>query len=460
MSATNFHYPGSLKDERLVKRYSQIAYGIYAKSSGVIQQFSKGNTEITAARRFFNNKRLDVTTHIAAITQRMQQVVSKRVLLIEDTTEFNYTSKRKRIHSDSLGPITKATNTGFFLHPCLVVDAANYKALGYSSISLWKRDSQAGNKHQRNYTRLPIERKESWRWICSIQKSKEQLPKQTHKIVIADREADIYTVYERIKDEQTDLIIRAKSDRQLKGKESISNFLAHQPVRVRKSMLVRSDPKDNRSKHKAELELKYGYIQIKNPKKDHSQQSGSYFGLYILEVKESTLSVRKGECPIHWILCTTLPITNQQQAETVLEYYTKRWMIEELFGVLKSRGLNLEDSQLTRGDALMKLTIVCMDVALKIIQLTKARQDEQTKADAVFNPLEIKLVKLLVPEYEGNTEKQKNPFKQGSLAWAAWLIGRLGGWTGYQKAAPPGNKTMARGLERFNSMFIAFNLLH
>ena len=51
---------------------------------------------------------------------------------------------------------------------------------------------------------------------------------------------------------------------------------------------------------------------------------------------------------------------------------------------------------------------------------------------------------------EGKTEKQKNPHRRGSLAWAAWIIGRLGGWTGYYK--PPGPKIMHIGLKRFDAM--------
>ena len=42
---------------------------------------------------------------------------------------------------------------------------------------------------------------------------------------------------------------------------------------------------------------------------------------------------------------------------------------------------------------------------------------------------------------------QKNPHPKGSLAFAAWVIGRLGGWTGYY--GKPGPKVMRRGLDDF-----------
>ena len=59
----------------------------------------------------------------------------------------------------------------------------------------------------------------------------------------------------------------------------------------------------------------------------------------------------------------------------------------------------------------------------------------------------------IMPRYEGKTMAQKNPYGIRSLAWAAWLIGRLGGWKGYRKASPAGPITMKRGLERFETMY-------
>ena len=43
--------------------------------------------------------------------------------------------------------------------------------------------------------------------------------------------------------------------------------------------------------------------------------------------------------------------------------------------------------------------------------------------------------------------KQKNPYPKGTLAFAAWVIARLGGWTAYY--GKPGPKIMRLGLEAF-----------
>ena len=53
----------------------------------------------------------------------------------------------------------------------------------------------------------------------------------------------------------------------------------------------------------------------------------------------------------------------------------------------------------------------------------------------------------LGPTLEGKTVRRQNPHPVRSLAWAAWIIARLGGWNCYYK--PPGPITFRRGMEQF-----------
>ncbi|MFN0194545.1 MAG: hypothetical protein ACKVP5_21650 [Aestuariivirga sp.] len=46
--------------------------------------------------------------------------------------------------------------------------------------------------------------------------------------------------------------------------------------------------------------------------------------------------------------------------------------------------------------------------------------------------------------------KQKNPHPADDLAFASWVIARLGGWTGYY--GKPGPAVMRHGLERFHAI--------
>lgn len=50
-----------------------------------------------------------------------------------------------------------------------------------------------------------------------------------------------------------------------------------------------------------------------------------------------------------------LILATNQKPETALEDYAKRWQIETLFGVLKSRGFRFEDTHLTDGERICKM---------------------------------------------------------------------------------------------------------
>jgi len=138
----------------------------------------------------------------------------------------------------------------------------------------------------------------------------------------------------------------------------------------------------------------------------------------------------------------------------VIQWYQWRWIIEARFRGLKLQGLNIEASELETGTALRKNCLLALGAALPILQLTLERDGTYGIASTVvFTDAEIVYQRALGPTLEGQTDKQRNPFAVGTLAWSSWIIGRLGGWKGYRSQSPPGYITMKRGLERFACMF-------
>jgi hypothetical protein len=115
---------------------------------------------------------------------------------------------------------------------------------------------------------------------------------------------------------------------------------------------------------------------------------------------------------------------------------------------MKSQGLQLEDSQLASAERLVKLAAVATKAACVDIQLTQSRDGtHQMPASNVFTGPEIDTLAALAPTLAGSTERQQNHHPVQSLAWAAWIIARLGGWNCYYK--PPGPITFRRGMEQF-----------
>ena len=158
----------------------------------------------------------------------------------------------------------------------------------------------------------------------------------------------------------------------------------------------------------------------------------------------------KGAEPIHWLLLTTHPVATTADAWRIVAWYKQRWIIEQLFRSLKSQGLRIEDSLLDSAEGLIKLVAIATRVACVVIQLVQARNGgEELPAEFVFTPDEIEALRAINKTLKGRTELQKNHHRPNTMAWAAWIIAKLGGWTGYASHRPPGPITFHMGMARF-----------
>src|SRR6202011_662925 len=131
--------------------------------------------------------------------------------------------------------------------------------------------------------------------------------------------------------------------------------------------------------------------------------------------------------PVHWRLLTTHDVPDATAALQIVAWYKRRWIIEQLYRLMKSQGLRLEDSQIETADRLIKLAAVAAKAAAVTLQLLQARDGQSTEsASTSFPEEEIAVLEALNTRIEGKTALQKNPHPKHSLAWASWIIARLG----------------------------------
>lgn len=180
-----------------------------------------------------------------------------------------------------------------------------------------------------------------------------------------------------------------------------------------------------------------------------------YIELTAIEARENNKTIPPGEKPILWNLLTTHQVNDESTAILMVTWYKTRWLIEELFRLLKEQGIDVESSQLESGKGLKKLTVMALQAALKILQL---RQDRDglfsINASVAFSPQEIEFAeKVYQTKYKRETQLQSNPHQEGTLARMSWIIARIGGWKGYQSTGKPGPITLKRGLDKFNLMY-------
>ena len=200
------------------------------------------------------------------------------------------------------------------------------------------------------------------------------------------------------------------------------------------------------AKRTAEVELRYGEVEVCRPLHERDRSLPETVRLRLVEVCE--INPPAGAEPLHWRLLTTHAIADAADAWQMVDWYKMRWVIEQLFRVMKSQGLQLEDSQIASAERLLKLAAAATKAACIDIQLVQERDGEhQLPATNVFTEAEIETLEALVPTLEGKTDRQKNRHPAGSLARAGWVLARLGGWNCYYK--PPGPITFRRGIEQF-----------
>ncbi len=382
--------------------------------------------------------------HCAANTKGLH------VLSIQDTSEINYQSIAGKLKANdrNIGPVGNDTDAGFFLHPNLVVDTAEMFPIGFSSIITWNRAWDKLDKNQRKYKTLPIEEKESYRWISSVTTSKDVLKEAEHITVVGDRESDIYQELVHVPDDKTDLLIRSSINRKLFDKdEKLFETLANSELKAVYRIEVKGNKK--RENRIAEMQLRYKKVKIARPS-NLSDNLPEFVELWAIEARELSESIPEGEDAILWRLLTTHDITSVEDALLYVDWYSFRWQIEELFRLLKKKGFDIESSQLGEGISLKKLCVMAMQVVLQVMQLTLSRTGDNTKrAELIFTAHEIEFLYLLLKKLEGKTEKLQSPFIPESMAWASWIIARLGGWKGYRSQSPPGHITMKKGLDIF-----------
>jgi hypothetical protein len=444
-------FRGILPDLRIEKRAEKIMVDMLDFGNVVVNKFCATSTEKIGAYRMLGNDSIDHKDLAEGVCRACKNNDrSVHMLAIQDTSEVNFSNHMGRLMNDKdIGPVTKKNNAGFFCHPVLVIDSENQLPIGISSVEIWNRPWDKPDKYERDYHNQNIEDKESYRWITSAEATKKLLPEATCITIIGDRESDIYDEFVMVPDHRTHLLIRAKVNRKLwEEDQNLFEKLASSEQRASYQLDIRNNR--NRVKRKAKMSLKYEKVKIKHPKNRPLENKPSYVEMWAIEARELPESVPGKEDPVLWRLLTTHSVECAEDALKCVEWYSQRWFIEELFRVLKSKGLAIEESQLETGGGLKKLVVMALQVALTTMTLKLSlTNSHKINANIIFSKGQLHFLSIYMEKLEGKTEKLKNPYEEGSLQWATWAMGRLGGWSGYQSQGPPGYISIKDGTDRF-----------
>lgn len=390
-----------------------------------------------------------MAAHAAEGTAR--RVAGRDVVAIQDTSELCLGGRRKR--RQGFGPVGGGGALGgLLLHAVLAVEAGTGGLLGLVDARIWNR---AGGKVAPRRGRATAD-KESQRWLDGMARAEEVLAEAARITVVSDSEGDIYEQFAR-RPSTVELLVRAAQDRRVEsdGAGRLLFELADAlPEQGRFSLPVAAAP--GRAARTAQCAVRFARVVLRKPHNGAARDLPETVGLTLVDIREIG-SPGDGAKPIHWRLLTTHSVTSLGDAYRVRDLYRQRWVIEEFFRTLKSAGFDIESADIGEPRAMINLAAAATVAAVTVMQLVQARDGttDQRLADA-FDPEDQAILEALSAELEGKTARQKNPHRRGSLAYASWVIARLGGWTGYY--GKPGPRVMRRGLDDFRRIKYATTL--
>lgn len=379
--------------------------------------------------------------------QTVAAVAGRHVLAIQDTSEikFNTTAQRRR----GLGEIAKGQAHGALLHAMVAVDADDGACLGLVGGTIWTRAGRVTVAHGER----SLGDRESRRWLDTAHAARTVLDQAVSITVVADRESDIYAEWATLPDHKLHLLTRVMHDRSLADGSTLYEAAEKLSFADTRTIELKATPK--RIAREATLSLRFGSVHLKRPRKAGVKELPDAVELTLVEAVE--LEPSQGVEPVHWRLLTTHHVDKALDAWQIVDWYRRRWTIEQFFRVLKTQGFRIEDSQLDSADTLLKLIAVAAKAAVISLQLVQARDGRSNlHASVAFEPSQIDALAALQARYKARTPSQNNPHPNASLAWAAWIIARLGGWDGYPSSRPPGPITFKHGLDYFHAFALGW----
>lgn len=436
-----------LPDKRLKERFAKIVESLSNAAEQSIPQALGSWKAAKAAYRFFDNERVRHEDVLAgqreATRQRIQERGESTVLVVQDTTSFNF---KHHPATEGMGPVENAHTAGFLAHSSLAVSPDGVP-LGLVEQQVWVRDPEETGKSQQRHER-EFSDKESYKWVAGLPSMEEEALAQ-QVVTICDREAHIYEFVDMARDQGHDFIVRAMRGRSFSpAGQEIFDFLSELPVEKRYTIQLKAHPR--RDAREAQVELRYGRITLKRPRRVESAQPS--LTLQVVEVVEP--HPPPGEKAVHWVLLTSLPLDTLAQAEQVVRWYSYRWLIERFHYVLKS-GCRLEERQLQTQKRLERLLGVFNVVAWRLLWLTyQARQTPDASCLVALTPEQWQ---ALYAYHQGTTQLPDNP---PPLRQATHWIAQLGGFLGRKGDGEPGVKVLWRGWTRLQDIVNTWQLVH
>jgi len=419
---------GSFLLERLVK----------ASQSGVKVRKAGGTRS--------NEKRIGRFLHSLSVTpEEMTEtaqaragalVAGRHVLAIQDTTSLRDDGKA----------------SGHYLHATIAVDAENGSLLGLVGCSfLLRRGKQRVHCNKRAFAT-----KESARWLEATREAAKLAAAGARCVtVVADRECDIYDEF-ALRPAETELLIRCAHNRLLADGTKL--FDCTQGLAELGRVVVHVPAAPGRAERDATVALYAREVVLHRPKRNRAAETAKLPAALTLTYVEALEIDPPGRTrPLHWRLLTTHRVATLDEARWIVGLYRLRWTVEQLFRVMKTRGFDIEAMEMDAPTAFENMVTATLIAAVTVLQMVQDRDGTANRPlEDAFEAGDKPALQAICATLEGKTEKQKNPHPPDTLAYAAWICARLGGWNCYY--GKPGPIVIFDGMVRLSAMLDGYRI--
>lgn len=427
-------------DKRRTNRLVTIANNMLAAPEKSLPAQNQKWSDTKAAYQFFANSKVTFERVGQSHWQQSRRTKPGRYLLIGDTTDVDHYWRKA---TTGLGMLGDGKGRGLQLHSCLMYNCNERQIHGTGGALVGYRKLKS--KNETKMQRLNRER-ESDIWGKLVDQV-GSAPDGSQWIHVWDRGGDNFEALCHIFLTGNDWVVRAAQLHRNVFTEDgrkmpLSQAIGEARLLGSYELNLRSRPGVAARTAKIEVSV----VRVKYPRP--SQHSKWVKNCGIKELAMNVVIVQevdapKGVKPIRWVLLTSLPVENFEDACQVIEDYENRWLIEEYHKVMKT-GCNLEVHALRDASRLEPLIALISVIGVRLFQLKLiGRNQPEAKAKSHVPSSWLRALNLARPKIKLTGMSVYQFFRE---------IAKLGGFLARKHDGEPGWQTIWRGYQKLQSI--------
>lgn len=433
------------RTERLVKLFDELR----RHPGGTLPAKLSRPADLKALYRLCSCPRVTHAALIAALRQHTLARIAQHsgpVVVISDATELDYHTLLSL--TGDLGQIGQGNRSGYICHNVLAVDADTGEVFGLLDQILHCRDEVP--EKETLTERRNRETRESLLWVTGTQ----HLPGEQQLIDVADQGASTFEFLEHETHSGRRFVIRNGKPRKVHAGHTrsgppvfLKDHVRSLPVLDRFTMDVQAQ-RGRKARTGAEFTVQGGPVLVLRPHAKYGHHGNDPLPLYVVYVLEQ--DPPPGEKPIEWMLLTNEPVRTKKDAYRVVQWYERRWVIEEFHKAQKT-GCQIEDLQFTTVARLQPAIALLSAVAVTLLNLrdVSRRPEAQTRlATTLFAREYVEVLSA----WRYGLPKHGQPRVNLTIYEFFFALARLGGHQNRKHDGHPGWLVLWRGWSKLQFM--------